>query len=68
MNQDDQTRPLIKFTLPQEQHDLIRLASASRRLSMAAFARATLVREATRVTREITLPDAEITSASAKDD
>ena len=68
MNQDDQTQALIKFRLPQEQHDLIRLASASRRRSMAAFARATLVQEAIRIAAEIALPDAATASATTHED
>ena len=50
MSTTDQTKPLIKFAVQQDQHDLIRLAGALRRTSMAEFARASVLQEAQRIT------------------
>lgn len=53
MSTSDQAKPLIKFAVQQEQHDLIRLAGALRRTSMAEFARASVLQVAQRITAGI---------------
>lgn len=61
----EQARPLIKFTVPQHDHDLIRLAGAVQRTSMAQFVRATVIAEAKRVTANIKLPATEHKASAA---
>jgi uncharacterized protein (DUF1778 family) len=56
MTTDEKSRPLIKFAVPQQEHDLIRLAGALQRTSMAQFVRTTVIAEAKRVTADIKLP------------
>jgi len=53
MERNEQSNRLIKFRVRQDQHDLIRLAGALQRSSMAAFARLVVMKEAERVTSEM---------------
>ena len=59
MNEAGQTKRLIKFLVNQDEHDVIRLAGAVRRTSMADFARLIVLEEAKRVTSEMRLPSLE---------
>ena len=59
MNEAGQTKRLIKFLVNQDEHDVIRLAEAVRRTSMADFARLIVLEEAKRVTSEMRLPNLE---------
>jgi len=49
---------LVKFIVSPEQQDVVRLAAALRRQSMADFARTVVLAEAERLTKGIELPDA----------
>ena len=50
MTDSIQSKPLIKFAVRQDQHDLIRLASALTRTSMAEFARSAVNEKANNIT------------------
>ena len=56
--QEAETR-LIKFRVSGEEQDIIRLAAALNRTSMAEFARVVVMQEARRLTEGISLPDPE---------
>lgn len=49
MHNSHQARPKIKFHLDQNAHDLIRVAAAMRRTSVAAFVRQAAISEADRI-------------------
>ena len=49
-------KPLIKFFVTREDQDVIRLAAALKRSSMADFARAIVLKEADRLAKGIAMP------------
>jgi len=53
MERNEQSNRLIKFRVRQDQHDLIRLAGALSRSSMAEFARLVVMKEVERVASEM---------------
>ncbi len=57
-NQASPTR-LIKFHVSPQEQDIIRLAAALKRTSMADFARLIVLDEALRLTKGVSLPDPE---------
>lgn len=50
-------KPLVKFFVTKKEQDIIRLAAALKRSSMADFAREIVLKEARQLTKGIKLPE-----------
>ena len=68
MSKANESKRLIKFLVNQHEHDLIRIAGALRRTSMADFARLIVVREAQEVASTVKLPELEPDSRPSLND
>ena len=52
MNGESETKRLVKFHVDERQHDMIRLAGALQKTSMAGFARIAVIEQAKQVTAD----------------